>query len=151
MAFAIALHVLAAVIWVGGMFFAYMALRPVAGSLLAPPERLQLWSQVFGRFFPWVWVSVAILLASGLWMIFAVFGGMANVKVSVHIMLAVGLVMMAVFLHLYFAPYRRLQTAVDAQNWPEGGKQLGQIRKLIALNLVLGLLVVAIAAGGRFV
>ena len=37
MAIAIPLHLLAAVIWVGGMFFAYMALRPVAASLLEPP------------------------------------------------------------------------------------------------------------------
>ena len=53
---AITLHLLAAVIWVGGMFFAYMALRPATGSL-EPSIRLTLWSQTLKRFFPWVWIS----------------------------------------------------------------------------------------------
>ena len=44
----IALHVLAAVVWVGGMFFAYMVLRPSAGLLVAP-ARVALWQRVFGR------------------------------------------------------------------------------------------------------
>ena len=33
----IALHILAAVVWVGGIFFAYMVLRPSAGPL-EPPD-----------------------------------------------------------------------------------------------------------------
>ena len=78
MPLAITLHLLAAIIWVGGMFFAYMALRPVAGSLLEPPVRLKLWTQVFSRFFPWVWLTVLVLLITGLWMIFGVYGGMAK-------------------------------------------------------------------------
>lgn len=32
MSLALALHVLAVVVWVGGMFFAYMTLRPVAAE-----------------------------------------------------------------------------------------------------------------------
>lgn len=40
MPLAITLHVLSAVVWVGGMFFAWMALRPVAASLLEPPPRV---------------------------------------------------------------------------------------------------------------
>lgn len=132
------------------MFFAYMALRPVAAQILEPPLRLQLWSQVFGRFFPWVSVSVLLLLATGLWMIFGFYGGMGRVGNYIHLMLLVGLAMMAIYGHVFFAPYKRLQQAVAEQNWPEGGKQLGQIRKLIAINLSLGLLVVVIAGAGRY-
>ncbi len=132
------------------MFFAYMALRPVAAQILEPPLRLQLWSQVFGRFFPWVSVSVLLLLATGLWMIFGFYGGMGRVGNHIHLMLLVGLAMMAIYGHVFFAPYKRLQQAVAEQNWPEGGKQLGQIRKLIAINLSLGLLVVVIAGAGRY-
>ncbi len=150
MAIAFMLHVLSAVIWVGGMFFAYMALRPVAASLLQPPMRLTLWVQVFQRFFPWVWLAVGLLLATGLWMVFAVYGGMKSVGIHVHLMLAIGSAMMLIFFHVYFAPFRRLQQAVTAENWPDAGKRLGQIRKLIGVNLTLGLLVVAIAAGGKF-
>lgn len=150
MSLILALHVLAAVVWVGGMFFAYMALRPVAATLLEPPVRLTLWVQVFQRFFPWVWLSVAILLISGLWMIFGFLGGMGAVRWHIHLMLTLGLVMMLIYAHVYFAPFRRLKLAVTAGNWADGGVRLGQIRKLIATNLTLGLLVVAVAAIGRY-
>ncbi|HEC58316.1 hypothetical protein LCGC14_2370460 [marine sediment metagenome] len=151
MIFAIALHLLSSVIWVGGMFFAYMALRPVASSLLETPVRLTLWSQVLQRFFPWVWASIIILLASGLWMIIKHFGGMAAVGVHIHIMLTLGLVMMLMFMHIVFSPYKKLQRAVDANQWEAGGKALNQIRKLIAINLSLGLIVIIVASAGRYI
>ena len=68
---ALSLHIIAVVIWVGGMLFAHMALRPVAASQLEPPVRLKLWVGVFGRFFPWVWVCIAVILVSGFWIIFS--------------------------------------------------------------------------------
>nr|WP_297458998.1 CopD family protein [uncultured Halomonas sp.] len=150
MTLAIALHLLAAVIWVGGMFFAYVALRPVAGSLLEPPLRLPLWAKVFERFFPWVWAAIAVLLVSGFWMIFAGFGGMANVGIHVHLMLALGIVMMLLFGHLYFGPFRRLRQTVAKAAWSDGAGSLDKIRHLVAVNLVLGLLVVVIASAGRY-
>lgn len=147
MSIAITLHLLAAVIWVGGMFFAYVALRPVAASLLPPPLRLPLWSQTFARFFPWVWGAVIILPATGYWMILRVFGGFAQVGLFVHLMQVLGLVMIAIFLHVYFAPYRRLNQALAAQDFAAAGTHLGQIRRLIGINLLLGLITVIIAAG----
>jgi len=150
MGIAVLLHVLAVVIWVGGMFFAYMALRPVAAGQLEPPQRLRLWAGVFARFFPWVWAAVALILATGLWMVFAVFGGIGSSGLYIDLMLGVGIVMMLIFFHVFFAPYKRLQRAVAAEDWPAGGKALGQIRMLIGTNLVLGLITVAIASGGRF-
>lgn len=146
----LALHILSAVIWVGGMFFAYMALRPVAASLLMPPQRLPLWSQVFGKFFPWVWTAIILLLITGYWMIFNVYGGMKTAPLYVHLMNGLGIVMMLIYLHLFFAPRSRLNKAVAAQDWPAGGKALGQIRILIGINLTIGLTVVAIAGGGRY-
>jgi uncharacterized membrane protein len=150
MALALTLHMLFVVIWVGGMFFAYMALRPVAASLLEPPLRLQLWAGVFARFFPWVWGAVALILASGLWIVLFYYNGMANVSAAVHTMFGLGLVMMLIFMHVFFAPYGRLKKAVAAQDWPAGGKALGQIRMLIGINLSIGLIVVVIAVAGRY-
>ena len=147
---AVLLHVIAVVIWVGGMFFAYMALRPVAASLLEPPQRLPLWVGVFGRFFPWVWVSIGVILATGLWMIFAVLGGMGAVALYVHAMFGLGLLMMLIFLHVFFASYGRLKRAVAAQDWPAGGKALAQIRMLVGINTLIGLLTIAVGAGGRY-
>ena len=150
MILAITMHLLSAVVWVGGMFFAYMVLRPVTAVLLEPPVRLTVWVNVFKRFFPWVWAAVIVLLGTGLWMVIIEFGGPGKVGMHIHIMLVLGIAMMAIFMHVYFGPFRRLQRAVAESNWPAGGKNLNQIRLLVATNLVLGLVVVVIAAGGRY-
>jgi len=144
------LHVISVVIWVGGMFFAHQCLRPVAATQLEPPVRLRLWVGVFGLFFPWVWVAVTIILATGLWMIFAVFGGMGSVGLYVHVMFGLGLLMMAIFMHVFFAPYGRLKKAVAAEDWPAGGKALAQIRQLVGINTLIGVVTIAIASGGRY-
>ncbi|MFW5426031.1 MAG: CopD family protein [Methylophagaceae bacterium] len=149
MSLAISLHLLAAVIWVGGMFFAYVALRPVAAAQFEPPIRLRLWSAVFKRFFPWVIVSIIALLGSGLWMI-SLLGGMAAIGIHVHIMLLIGIIMMLVFFHVYFGPFKKLNTSIIIEDWPTGSAALNQIRKLILLNLALGLLVIIIASAGRY-
>jgi uncharacterized membrane protein len=147
---AVLLHVLAVVLWVGGMFFAYVVLRPVAASQLEPPVRLPLWAGVFGRFFPWVWLSIAVILATGFWLIFGAYGGMGGVRGHVHTMLLLGIIMMLIFMHVFFAPYGRLKRAVAAQDWPAGGKALGQIRMLVGINTLIGLVTIAVASGGRF-
>lgn len=148
MAIALALHVIATIIWVGGMFFAYMALRPVAATLLEPPLRLPLWSQTFRRFFPWVWTAVVLLPVTGVVMIKT---GMASAQqLHVQVMMGLGTIMILLFLHLFFAPYRRMNQAIASQNWKDAGMRLGQIRKIIAVNLPLGLVVALVASAGRF-
>ena len=129
------------------MFFAWMCLRPVAATNLEPPERLQLWNGVFARFFPWVWASVAAILASGLVTMVAI--GMKQSAPHWHVMLLLGLVMSVIFVYVFAVPYARLRAAVAAQNWPAGAKALGQIRQLIAVNLALGLITIAVATLGR--
>ena len=143
MSIALFVHLAAAVIWVGGMFFAYVCLRPAAAAVLEPPSRLRLWRAAFARFFPWVWGAVILLPLSGYWMLFRL-GGFAGAGIHVHIMHALGIIMILVFLHIYFAPYRRLQRAVNAEDYPVAGRQLNLIRKLVATNLTLGLLVLAV-------
>lgn len=141
------LHLLSVTVWVGGMFFAYMCLRPVAAQVLEPPLRLRLWDGTFARFFPWVWAAVALILGSGLYMIMLL-GGFAAAPLYVHAMFAVGLVMMLVFLRVYFAPYQRLRRAVAAGDWKAGGAALGQIRRLVGINLLLGAITIMIATLG---
>lgn len=146
----IVLHILAAVIWVGGMFFAYVCLRPVAASLLEPPLRLSLWSETFKRFFVWVWIAIILLIGSGHSMI-VLLGGMANVGMHVHIMLISAYVMIALFMHVYFSPYKRLLQATAESNWQKAGSNLNQIRRIVGINLVLGIVMIMVAAGGRFI
>jgi len=140
-------HVICVVVWVGGMFFAHQCLRPVAAQLLAPPERLQLWHGVFARFFPWVWVAVVLIPASGLSILATI--GWSAAPLRWHLMLLVGLVMIAIFLVVYFAPYRALQRGIQAQDWKAAASALARIRQLVGLNIVLGLATIAVATGGR--
>ncbi len=141
------IHVLAALIWVGGMFFAYAVLRVAAVEVLDPPERLRLWDAVFRRFFSWVWGAAATLLVSGLYMIY-LYGGIAHVPRHIHLMFAMGLAMMVIFGYVFFSCYVPFSVHVAKQRWKEAGGMLGKIRKLIAVNLVLGLLTVCVAVVG---
>ena len=145
----VVLHVLAAMIWVGGMFFAYVVLRPAAGPLEAP-ARLALWLRVFASFFPWVWASIVAILASGYAMLFFYLGGFANAGLHIHLMQLTGIVMMLLFFHLYFGPWRRFARAVETEAYEQAGVALGQIRRIVGINLVLGLVTVAMGASGRF-
>ena len=149
MALLVTLHVLAAVVWVGGMFFVYMVLRK-SGGPLEPPVRLALWHRVLGRFFPWVWGSIFLLLISGYSMLFHAFGGFTDAPLHIQIMQGTGIVMMLLFLHLFFVPWRRFGVAVESQHFAEAATHLGQIRRIVATNLVLGLVTIIVGASGRF-
>lgn len=144
-----ALHALAAVIWVGGMFFAYMAMRPAVVRVIEPSRRPELWCHTLSLFFRYVWACVAVLLVTGYGLIHAM-GGMGSVNWHIHVMHGLGLLMMLIFLHLFFAPYRRLKQAVHQGDMDAGSRRVGQIRQFVGINLILGLVVVVIAAGGRY-
>ena len=150
MSYSIALHLLAAVVWVGGMIFAHNSLRPAAVQVLEPPLRLELWVQVFRRFFVLVWISVAVILATGYWMLFNYFGGFAGAGIHVHIMHGAGIVMVLIYMHVFFVPYRRLRQAVIVQDYPLAGAQLNQIRRMVGINILIGLSVIVIASAGRY-
>jgi uncharacterized membrane protein len=141
------IHLLAVLIWVGGMFFAHMVLRPAAAETLDPPQRLRLLEAVFRRFFNWVWGASGAILVTGFYLIY-LYGGIAHAARHVHIMLALGLAMMAIFGYMFFACYVPFSLHVARQRWEEAGKILGRIRRLVALNLVLGLLTVCVVAFG---
>lgn len=141
-----ALHTLAALIWVGGMFFAWMILRPAAVSKLQAPERLTLWLEVFRRFFVWVWIAVMILPVSGMGMLHLRFAGFEAAPRYVQVMMGLYLVMLALFLRVQVLQLPQLRRAIDDQDWPAGGEALGRIRRLVGSNLLVGLALVAIAA-----
>ena len=149
-AFALTLHILGATVWVGGMFAAYVCLRPAAGALEAP-QRLTLWRNFFAKFFPWVWVSVILLLASGYWMLTTTFGGFAHAPLYINLMQTLGAWLMVVlYVCLFHGPWLKFKRAVDGKDFAAAGAQLNRIRMIIAINLPLGLIVVVIGGTGRF-
>jgi uncharacterized membrane protein len=147
MKFALWLHLLGVVVWIGGMFFAYMVLRPAAIKLLDPPLRLPLWSQVLTHFFMWVWFCVLLILLSGVIMVLAL-GGFGSAARHVQIMMAIGVLMMLIFGHVFFSPFKRLRHFVALKDWPQAGKALNQVRGLVGLNLLLGLITITVATAG---
>jgi len=138
------LHILSAVVWVGGMFFAHQMVRPSVGPLDAA-VRLPLWQRIFARFFSWVWVAILLLLVSGLTMQGLGVGGL-----HVEIMEGLGIIMMLAFGHLYFVPWQRFRRAVEGADFPAAALQLNQIRRIVEFNLALGLIVVMVGATGRY-
>jgi uncharacterized membrane protein len=149
MILALAFHILGAVVWVGGMFFAYMVLRPSTGPL-DTATRLPLWDRVFTRFFRWVWLSIVALLLSGFTMVFVGFGGFAALPAYVRVMMMLGVTMTIIYAYVYFVPWQRFRRAVSASDWPMGARDLNQIRVLVAVNSVLGLLTVVVGTAGRY-
>jgi uncharacterized membrane protein len=157
------LHVLAVVVWVGGMFLMHFAVRPVAAAQLPPPQRLPLLAGILGRFFNWVTTAVLLVVATGLAMILGIgaaagasaawpnaFGeGMRLAHPSVHLMFALGLLMSLVFAFIRLVPFVRLGRALAAQQLPAAAGHLDVIRKLVAANLALGVITIALATVGR--
>ena len=135
------LHLVAAIVWLGGMTFMLRALRPALGETLAPPQRLPLLAGVLRRFFLLVWLAVVVILLSGGYLL-----GHAAAQAAPlgwYLMASIGTLMCLIFGHIYFAPYRRLQAAVAAANWPEGGRRANQIALLVTVNFWLGWLAIA--------
>lgn len=148
MSLALFLHLLAATIWVGGMFFALLVLRP---SVVAVPEpaRLLLWEAVLTRFFRWVGACVIVLLLTGFWMVYVRYGRPGDSPLHVHTMIATGVLMMLLFGHVLFAPFRRLRAALGERQPERAAQQLGMIRWFVAANLALGILTLFLASAGR--
>lgn len=143
------LHVLSIIVWVGGMVFAHFFLRPAVAPL-EPPVRLRLMHDVLGRFFKAVLVASPLTLASGVWMLGRVAkqvvqsGGRFEMPLAWTLMAVLGVVMLAIFMHIRFALFRRLGRAVAASEWAAGGAALARIRTWVSINLGLGVLVLLV-------
>jgi len=147
MKFAVWLHLLGVVVWVGGMFFAHMALRPAALTL-PPPQRLPMLASALSRFVAWAAGAIVILVGSGIAMI-VLLGGMRAVGLYVHVMIGLGVLMILIYGHLVASPLKRLRAAVAASDWPSAGAAMTMARRLVAVNLVLGLATMTVAVLGR--
>ena len=143
----LALHGVAATLWIGGMFFAYVVMRPAAIAVLEPPLRLQLFQAAFSRFFKWVWLFILILLLTGYFGVSAGFGGFTP---HLHIMHTVGLLMCLLFIVLFFSLYLPFNKAVEAQDFPKAGGLLAKIRWVIFANLLLGIVNIVVGISGAY-
>lgn len=139
----LAVHLLSAVIWVGGMFYAVLILRPGLAVLDAGP-RLQFHLVTLKKFFFYVWHVMPLMILTGWAMVFLVYGGFAVLPWSINVMQGLGILMALVFLYVFFGPWQRLRRAIRP-----GPELVPRIRSLIITNLVLGIITVIVGALGH--
>ncbi|MDQ8034363.1 MAG: CopD family protein [Bordetella sp.] len=143
-----ALHVLAVVLWLGGMVFAHCFLRPALAGQDAP-QRLTLMRDVLRRFLGAVLPAVLLILLSGAWMLFSTAravsasGGSMIVPPAWHLMAGLGIIMSVIYAYVRYVAYPKLNGAVQARDWPAAGRALTGIRHGVATTIVLGLVIVA--------
>jgi uncharacterized membrane protein len=130
------------------MFFAHMVLRPALNHALEAPQRLPLLLRVFDGFFPWVWGAVIAIVASGFWMLFTIYED--NIGYWLGFMSVVGVVMAAIFVFIYAIPYSQIGVALQEDDTPKLVEAVNLIRQLILVNLILGMLVSAVATLGKY-
>ncbi|MBF0185327.1 MAG: hypothetical protein HQM06_13210 [Magnetococcales bacterium] len=145
----LALHILSATIWVGGMFFAHMVLRPAALPLELE-SRIDLWFRIFSRFFPWVWAVVFTLPLSGYGLLYVAFANPDPTPAYIRIMQWLGWTMISLFVFLFATHFRNMSKMVHKRLLPEAGIYLNRIRITVSVNLLLGLLTVIVATTGRY-
>lgn len=139
----VAIHTMSAVVWVGGVFFMVMIMK-WAVHVLEPKDRVAVMTRVFDRFFFWVWVSVILILVTGFYIIFALYGGFKGLGMHIHIMLTIGLLMTFIYAYIYFVPFQKLKKLKEAGDIPAAVKQVHSIRDIGMVQLVLGTLLIVL-------
>jgi uncharacterized membrane protein len=139
--FVLLLHLLAALFWLGGMATIVFCVRPAALAVLVAPQPITLLHATLARFLKYVALAMAILLLTGIHL-YGLRGGI-GARWGVHAMAFGGIVMMLIYGHIRFAAFKRLDAAVNTQTWAEAKPALDLIRKMVLVNLALGVAIIA--------
>jgi uncharacterized membrane protein len=149
-AIALILHLVAINVWVGGTFFAIVILGRAIKNIAAA-QQLLLWQLVLERFFTWAWVAVFILLTSGTWMVYSIYGGFDTIPVYIMLMGLIALLMISVFIYIYFFPYQQYKLLVQTNDVDSCVQKLAVIRFAGTINMILGLCVVVVIGSGPYI
>ena len=142
------LHLIAGIVWMGGMTFMLFALRPAAVASIEAQPRAVLMGQVWQRFYVWVLVAVVVLFGTGTHLYSSTFRaarlatGNGSVPLGWNVMLVLGVTMMLVFGHIFFAGFKKYRRAIAAAEWALAAKAGGLIHKMTLLNFTLGWLAI---------
>ena len=138
------LHLIAGTVWMGGMTFMLFALRPAALACMDAQPRAILMGQVWKRFYALVLVAIVALFATGTHLYTATFRatrlatGDGGVPLGWNVMLVLGLLMMLIFGHIYFAGFKKYKRAVAAGQWPIAAKAASLMHTMTLINFTLG-------------
>ena len=140
----LAVHLLGMAAWLGGIATLLLVLRPSL-SLLDTTPRMNVHLQTLRRLLRLVWHVMPIVLVTGWAMLVGKEGGFAHAPWYVNAMQGLAILMAAVFLWIFFGPYKRLRRAIRPQQ-----THLDEVRSLLTTNLALGIATVTVAALGHF-
>lgn len=149
-----AVHLLAVIGWLGGMFFVLMCLRPAVHEVLEAPPRVRLMHATLRRFLRIVGLAVLAILLTGAAMIAMAWrdraaAGLAfNMPLDWYAMIGLFVVMVVIYLHVRLPLFARVGQAMAAERWPDAGAALVAIRWEVAINLVLGIFIVVLVRLG---
>ena len=140
-------HLLAIIVWLGGMVFAMFFLRPALATL-EPSVRLPIMHEVMRRFANAVVAVSLVALFTGFWMIGNVAraasegGGSFTMPLDWKVMSTLGVLMLLIVGHIRFALFKRCDKAVQAKDWPAAAAVMDKVRTWVLVNLAIGVFIV---------
>jgi uncharacterized membrane protein len=137
-----AIHLLCVVLWVGGMAFLLLTLRPSV-SVIDPTARLALQGAVFRRFFRSIWQVMPMAIVSGLLLLILSYSHHA-LPWPVMVMQTGGVLMAAIFIGMVLVPNKRFQAKLAAG--AATAEDIVPIRRLIWLSLGIGAVILVCVA-----
>lgn len=159
LSFAFWLHMLATVIWIGGLVSLVIIVLPAAYRTLDPTSYAQLLGQIQRRLDPMAWLSLVILLATGLFQLsaspnyegFLNFSNRWAISILIKHILFLGMISISAYLTWGVLPSLRRMALLRAKGIePEEADKLRQREVLLLrINLILGVLILGFTALAR--
>jgi uncharacterized membrane protein len=144
------LHILAIIVFLGGLFFASVVFQPLTRGLDSETAS-SLWQPTLSRFFAWGWVSLLLILATGIGMVFLKFGGYSGAPMIHRGNMAIGIPAMALFVYVFFGPWQQYRRTTLRRDWTAAQKAITRVQVVMRIILVLGLIASAVSAVGRYI
>jgi len=123
------LHLFFAIVWVGGMVYSLLFLRPSLREIAQEEQRGKFLKQVFSKFFLAVWLSIIVLFLTGMGLWHGYRKDFSDNSLF-HVKLFLFGLMVIIFTYIYFFLFRR--------------NKLSHIPNLIGVNLLLSILILLI-------
>ncbi|MDR1462786.1 MAG: hypothetical protein LBI68_06590 [Azoarcus sp.] len=138
---ALFLHLTGVAIWVGGMVF-------IRVCLVSPALTVAQWAEALEYFFPLSWISIALTVITGGFMLIAV--GYAHAPPGWIIMAVLGSVMIAVFASVWLGPWAALRAALakDGLAQAQAREAMRRINKRLDIVLVFAVMTSVVATLG---
>jgi uncharacterized membrane protein len=145
---ALPLHILAIVVWLGGLFCMSVMVSPAGRDLDATAIAFH-WQRVLARFFTWAWIALLLIVATGIALVQVRFGGFSNMPALHRANTAIGVPAIALFAYVFLVPWRRYCRSIAKSEWSAAERLLGHVRIVLAIILVLGVVASVISIVDR--